>query len=313
MRGADERPVRCSVTCRSRSACRGPSFRAIRRITDRRSSGSRRVRHPVCEFRAAVDPAGEAVARVAAAGAVHDSQRAAADRADRLQPAVSVVRRPGDGRRGVVADDVYQESRPAAGRRHRRGLLRRGVDPRRHGAAAVGRALHGRRDAVGGVGQPEEFPPARSDPPANGGGNPTVNFHGERRTNATHQSTTDPTRGSTRKRRPGAARVLGPCADGASVGLDRERDGHAGRRLRRTRCGGRDGRPARRPAHHGRRRQRLRQRDLVAGLRRMRATPHVAQNADRHRGSAIDARTTRHPATPSVSRNGSSSNKASAG
>src|SRR5215203_2020859 len=30
------------------------------------------------------------------------------------------------------------------------------------------------------------------DPPTGGGGNPTVNFHGQRRTNATHQSTTDP-------------------------------------------------------------------------------------------------------------------------
>lgn len=30
------------------------------------------------------------------------------------------------------------------------------------------------------------------DPPADSGGNPTVNFHGQRRSNATHQSTTDP-------------------------------------------------------------------------------------------------------------------------
>ena len=29
-------------------------------------------------------------------------------------------------------------------------------------------------------------------PPPDDPGNPTVNFHGERRTNATHQSTTDP-------------------------------------------------------------------------------------------------------------------------
>src|SRR6266540_6659155 len=38
----------------------------------------------------------------------------------------------------------------------------------------------------------KSFQPRDQDPPANGGGNPTVNFHGQRRTNATHQSTTDP-------------------------------------------------------------------------------------------------------------------------
>ena len=99
---------------------------------------------------------------LAAAGAVHDSERAAADRADRVQPAVSLVRGPRHGRRRVGADDVYQESRSPAGRRHRRGVLRCGVDPRRHGAAALGRALHRRRHAAGGVGQSEEFPAARS-------------------------------------------------------------------------------------------------------------------------------------------------------
>ena len=38
----------------------------------------------------------------------------------------------------------------------------------------------------------KSFRPRDQDPPATGGGNPTVNFHGQRRTNATHQSTTDP-------------------------------------------------------------------------------------------------------------------------
>src|SRR4051794_33970629 len=32
----------------------------------------------------------------------------------------------------------------------------------------------------------------RGDEPPTGGGNPTVNFHGQRRRNATHRSTTDP-------------------------------------------------------------------------------------------------------------------------
>src|SRR5574339_126192 len=38
----------------------------------------------------------------------------------------------------------------------------------------------------------KSFRPRDEDPPAPGGGNPTVNFHGERRRNATHQSSTDP-------------------------------------------------------------------------------------------------------------------------
>ena len=38
--------------------------------------------------------------------------------------------------------------------------------------------------------RPKDKPP--SDPPPDDPGNPTVNFHGERRSNATHQSTTDP-------------------------------------------------------------------------------------------------------------------------
>jgi hypothetical protein len=38
----------------------------------------------------------------------------------------------------------------------------------------------------------KSFRPRDQDQPAAGGGNPTVNFHGQRRPNATHQSTTDP-------------------------------------------------------------------------------------------------------------------------
>src|SRR5690348_16692120 len=38
----------------------------------------------------------------------------------------------------------------------------------------------------------KSFRPRDEEPPAPGGSNPTVNFHGQRRTNATHQSTTDP-------------------------------------------------------------------------------------------------------------------------
>ena len=60
---------------------------------------------------------------------------------------------------------------------------------------AVGGALHGGRDAAGGVGEPEElseFQDAPEGPPPEDPGNPTVDFHKEKRTNETHQSTTDP-------------------------------------------------------------------------------------------------------------------------
>jgi len=55
-------------------------------------------------------------------------------------------------------------------------------------------ALHRGRDAAGGLGQPEELPaeggggrPSDGDPSS-----PSVNFHGEKRANETHQSKSDP-------------------------------------------------------------------------------------------------------------------------
>ena len=38
----------------------------------------------------------------------------------------------------------------------------------------------------------KSFRPRDEEPPSTGGGNPTVNFHGQRRSNTTHHSTTDP-------------------------------------------------------------------------------------------------------------------------
>ncbi len=50
----------------------------------------------------------------------------------------------------------------------------------------------GGRDAAGGVGEPEELSEEGQGPPPEDPGNPTVDFHKEKRTNETHQSTTDP-------------------------------------------------------------------------------------------------------------------------
>ena len=85
----------------------------------------------VLGHRPAVDSARAVAARAAAAGALHDSQRAAADGGDRLQRAVSVVHRPEHGRADLVADDLQQEPRPAAEGRRRQRVLRRGGRTRR--------------------------------------------------------------------------------------------------------------------------------------------------------------------------------------
>jgi transposase len=134
-----------------------------------------------------------------------------------------------------------------------------------------------------------------TDPPAPGG-NAAVNFRGERRTNATHQSTTDPDARLYKKAvgRPAqlayggqvlmenrsglivdtrvtpadgygerdAALVMAEAVPGGriTIGMDKGYDYPA----------------------------------FVAGLRGMEVTPHVAQNTTNRR-SAIDGRTTRHP------------------
>ena len=128
-------------------------------------------------------------------------------------------------------------------------------------------------------------------------GNPTVNFHGDRRTNATHQSTTDP---EARLARKGAARseavFLGTCADGESAWplrgpADRpgHRDGGTGHRAGHAASPG----PARDSPHDRRRRQGL----SLPGLR---PPPAPARDSPPPRlypgppDPGLDGRTTRH-------------------
>ena len=128
-------------------------------------------------------------------------------------------------------------------------------------------------------------------------GNPTVDFHGEKRSNQTHQSKTDPDARLYRKgpgkeaklsyqghvlmenrnglvtetrltaatgtaEREAAVEMIEQMADGqpVTVGADKAYD----------------------------------TRDFVRDLRELKVTPHVAQNT-KNRSSAIDGRTTRHP------------------
>ena len=125
-------------------------------------------------------------------------------------------------------------------------------------------------------------------------GNPTVDFHGERRSNETHASTTDPEARLARKGKGGEAKLsyaghamidnrhglvvnaeatqatgsaeretgiemASALPEGTTVGADKSYDTHA----------------------------------FVEALRSLKVTPHVAQNTS-NRSSAIDGRTTRH-------------------
>jgi transposase len=130
-------------------------------------------------------------------------------------------------------------------------------------------------------------------------GNPTVNFHGEQRSNATHQSTTDPEALLARKGKGKEAKLcysanaLVENRNSLLIDLQVEpADGLAERRAavamaderlagsHRITLGGDKGYDTR---------------EFVATCRGLNITPHVAQNDARPGGSALDARTTRHP------------------
>ena len=135
-------------------------------------------------------------------------------------------------------------------------------------------------------------PPSDDDP-----GNPTVNFHGERRSNATHESTTDPEARLCRKGKGREAKLAylgnllmdnrqglavaaqvsiatGDAETLAALELVEELEQRAARITV-----GAD--------------KLFDNETFVEGMRFMEATPHVAQNT-KGRRSRIDARTTRH-------------------
>lgn len=139
--------------------------------------------------------------------------------------------------------------------------------------------------------------PADRDPPDDTG-NPTVNFRGEKRSNVTHESTTDPEARLAKKadgqasRMSYSAHALMENRNGLIVDFRvEEANGFAERRTAiqmlyenvvKDRCitvacdAGYD------------------TADFVADCRAINVTPHVAQTRDIRRRSAIDERTTRH-------------------
>jgi len=139
-------------------------------------------------------------------------------------------------------------------------------------------------------------PPSPDDP-----GNPTVNFHGEKRSNRTHASTTDPEAKMARKGEGKEAKLsysgnlLVENRNGLIVNaMVWEANGRAERDTallmleqiagtQRVTVGGDKG---------------FDTADFIAECRHMQVTPHVAQNDGRRGGSAIDQRTTRHEGYP---------------
>jgi len=133
-------------------------------------------------------------------------------------------------------------------------------------------------------------------PPPQGGTNPEVNFRGEKRCNDTHQSTTDPEARLCKKAKGQEAKlgywghVLMENRNGLAVDTRLTlATGTAEREAALAMVEKRVGAP--RITLGGDKNYDTH--DFVQELRQNRVTPHVAQN-NRHRSSAIDARTTRH-------------------
>jgi len=138
----------------------------------------------------------------------------------------------------------------------------------------------------------DKHPPSADDP-----GNPTVNFHGEKRSNRTHASKTDPEAKMARKGEGKEAKLsysgnlLVENRNGLIVNaMAWEANGTAERDTallmleqipgtRRVTVGGDKG---------------FDTADFISECRHMQVTPHVAQNDGRRGGSALDQRTTRH-------------------
>lgn len=135
------------------------------------------------------------------------------------------------------------------------------------------------------------------NPPPDDPGNPTVDFHGEKRSNQTHESTTDPDAMLARKGNGKEAKLsyngnlLVENRNGLIITTELfQANGTAERdaalvMLERL--------PGDKRVTVGADKA-YDTRDFVAECRNIKVTPHVAQNVKRSGGSAIDERTTRH-------------------
>ena len=128
-------------------------------------------------------------------------------------------------------------------------------------------------------------------------GNPTVDFHGEKRSNQTHESTTDPDALLARKGNGKEAKL---SYNGNLLIENRNGLIMTTELLQANGTAERDAALVMIEQLPGNNRvtvgadKAYDTKDFVAECRNMQATPHVAQNIKRSGGSAIDARTTRH-------------------
>ena len=138
----------------------------------------------------------------------------------------------------------------------------------------------------------EDAPPPADDP-----GNPSVDFHGERRSNKTHRSTTDPEARLLRKGKEARLAFMGHALMENRNGLlvDFQLSLASGTAERDAVPDLLDAAVARgfHPKTLGSDKN-YDTADCVADQRVRGVTPHVAQNTGRKGGSAIDGRTTRH-------------------
>jgi transposase len=133
-------------------------------------------------------------------------------------------------------------------------------------------------------------------PPSNGGSNPTVNWHKEKRSNETHESRTDPMARLYKKTRGAEARLgyLGHVLTENRNGLviDVRLTQASGTAAREAALAMISGKPTSKRVTLGGDRG-YDTRGFVAAMRERKVTPQVARN-DSNRRSAIDERTARH-------------------
>ena len=141
--------------------------------------------------------------------------------------------------------------------------------------------------------------PATTDTADQKSRNPQVDFHGQKRSNATHASTTDP---EARLYRKGRGKESKLCFIGHAMTENRHGLVVQTEMTQATGTAEREAAKAMINAHDPGSDRRITvgadkgydTADFVADCRAMHVTPHVAQS-DKGRRSAIDARTTRHP------------------
>ena len=143
--------------------------------------------------------------------------------------------------------------------------------------------------------KPRDTPPPDAPAPP-GGGNAMVDFRGQRRTNATHQSTTDPDSRLYRKSdgRPAQLAYGGHLLMENRSGLlvaarVTPADGYGERDAALVMMSETPGGRVTLGADKG-----YDYPGFIGDLRQLGVTPHVAQHITDRRGSAVDARTTRH-------------------